>query len=78
MAEPFRLNPAIMADSYKASHYLQYPPAQLMVAYGEFRSPFNHDSTDTRFVWCLYTLTHPSHPQGSMLRAQSLPVRLLT
>jgi len=28
-----------------------YPPAQLMVAYGEFRSPFNGDTTDTRFVW---------------------------
>lgn len=51
MTDPFRLNPAIMADSYKASHYLQYPPAQLMVAYAEFRSPFNHDTTDTRLVW---------------------------
>ena len=51
MANPLHLNPAVMADSYKASHYLQYPPAQLMVAYAEFRSPFDHDLTDTRFVW---------------------------
>ena len=51
MADSFRLNPAIMADSYKATHYLQYPAAQLMVAYAEFRPPFNRDASDTRLVW---------------------------
>jgi nicotinamide phosphoribosyltransferase len=41
---------SIMADSYKPSHYLMYPDCQEMVAYGEFRAPFNGDKTDTRFV----------------------------
>ena len=46
-----RLNPAVLTDSYKASHFLQYPTAQLMVAYAEFRAPFDHDATDQRFVF---------------------------
>ena len=71
MADPLRLNPAIMADSYKASHYLQYPPAQLMVAYGEFRSPFNHDTTDTRFVW--YGIRYDS---SALLSSSFCPVCL--
>jgi hypothetical protein len=28
-----------------------YPEAELMVAYGEFRQPFNKDATDSRFVF---------------------------
>ena len=46
-----RLNPCVQADSYKASHFLQYPPAQLMVAYAEFRTPFNRDAEDHRLVF---------------------------
>ena len=41
----------ILSDSYKASHYLQYPPSKKMVAYGEFRSGFDRDTEDTRIVW---------------------------
>lgn len=41
---------SVMADSYKPSHYLMYPDCEEMVAYGEFRAPFNGDKTDTRFV----------------------------
>lgn len=41
---------SVLTDSYKATHYLQYPGATKMVAYGEFRSGFNKDKTDTRFV----------------------------
>lgn len=42
---------AVMADSYKAGHYLQYPAATKMVAYGEFRSGFDKDTNDTRQVF---------------------------
>lgn len=42
---------SILTDSYKASHYLMYPAAKLMVAYGEFRSPFAKDPEDSRFVF---------------------------
>lgn len=41
---------SVMADSYKPSHYLMYPDCDEMVAYGEFRAPFNGDKKDTRFV----------------------------
>eukprot|EP01125_Pyxidicula_operculata_P021403 TRINITY_DN822_c0_g1_i1.p1 TRINITY_DN822_c0_g1~~TRINITY_DN822_c0_g1_i1.p1 ORF type:complete len:491 (+),score=96.17 TRINITY_DN822_c0_g1_i1:1528-3000(+) len=47
---------AILADSYKASHYLQYPDSSKMVAYGEFRAPYDGDKTDTRFVF--YGIRH--------------------
>eukprot|EP00775_Hariotina_reticulata_P005943 gene5943-6182_t len=40
----------VMTDSYKASHFLQYPDAQKMVAYGEYRCGFNGDSEDTRLI----------------------------
>ena len=46
-----RLNPCVLTDSYKASHFLQYPSAQLMVAYCEFRAPFQGDVEDQRFVF---------------------------
>lgn len=42
---------SVLTDSYKASHFLMYPAAQLMVAYGEFRGPFNKDPLDSRFVF---------------------------
>lgn len=42
---------SVLTDSYKASHFLMYPEARLMVAYGEFRAPFQKDATDTRFVF---------------------------
>jgi nicotinic acid phosphoribosyltransferase len=42
---------SVLTDSYKASHYLMYPEAKLMVAYGEFRGAFNKDPDDTRFVF---------------------------
>lgn len=31
---------AVRTDSYKAGHYMQYPNAEKMVAYGEFRKPY--------------------------------------
>jgi nicotinic acid phosphoribosyltransferase len=36
----FNLPISILTDSYKAGHFEQYPDAQEMVAYGEFRKPF--------------------------------------
>ena len=30
---------SVMTDSYKAGHFLMYPPALSMSAYGEFREP---------------------------------------
>ncbi|GMH45188.1 hypothetical protein BSKO_13145 [Bryopsis sp. KO-2023] len=41
----------VMADSYKATHFAQYPPASKLVAYGEFRCGYNKDTEDTRLVW---------------------------
>eukprot|EP01091_Cochliopodium_minus_P009972 TRINITY_DN2579_c1_g1_i1.p1 TRINITY_DN2579_c1_g1~~TRINITY_DN2579_c1_g1_i1.p1 ORF type:complete len:510 (-),score=137.55 TRINITY_DN2579_c1_g1_i1:86-1615(-) len=41
---------AVCTDSYKITHFYQYPEAKKMVAYGEFRSPFNKDKNDNRFV----------------------------
>lgn len=41
----------MLTDSYKASHFLMYPEADLMVAYGEFRGNFQKDPNDSRFVF---------------------------
>lgn len=41
----------VLSDSYKASHFLMYPDATRMVAYGEFRCPFQKDTSDTRLVF---------------------------
>ncbi|GBF95014.1 nicotinate phosphoribosyltransferase [Raphidocelis subcapitata] len=41
----------VLTDSYKASHFLQYPDPTKMVAYGEFRCGFDRDEEDTRLVW---------------------------
>lgn len=41
----------ILTDSYKAGHFEQYPDSTLMVAYGEFRAPYEKDESDTRFVF---------------------------
>lgn len=41
---------SVLTDSYKATHYLQYPKAQKMVCYGEFRAGYNKDKVDTRIV----------------------------
>ena len=46
----------ILTDSYKASHYLQYPEATRMVAYGEFRRGYDGDTADQRIVW--YGIRH--------------------
>lgn len=43
-------NPAIMSDSYKASHYLMYPDANQMSAFGSFRRSFP-DCNDNRFIF---------------------------
>lgn len=43
--------PSVLTDSYKASHFLQYPAAARMVAYGEFRQGFDKDKTDQRVAW---------------------------
>jgi nicotinic acid phosphoribosyltransferase len=42
---------SILTDSYKATHPFQYPAAKKMVAYGEFRSPFEKDKNDERLVF---------------------------
>lgn len=47
---------AVLTDSYKSNHYLQYPAVTAMVAYGEFRGPYEKDSTDTRMVF--YGMRH--------------------
>lgn len=36
----FMIPMAVCSDSYKAAHYMQYPSANKMVAYGEFRKPY--------------------------------------
>jgi nicotinamide phosphoribosyltransferase len=41
----------VLTDSYKASHFLQYPPAERMAAYGEFRRGYAGDTADTRLVF---------------------------
>jgi nicotinamide phosphoribosyltransferase len=46
----FKINPAIMSDSYKATHFLMYPDATQMSAYGGFRKPYP-DMNDNRFVF---------------------------
>lgn len=42
---------SVLTDSYKASHWLQYPPTRKMVAYGEFRCGYDKDKADTRMAW---------------------------
>jgi len=43
--------PPVLTDSYKAGHIFQYPEAQKMACYGEFRQPYDKDPTDNRFVF---------------------------
>lgn len=47
---------SVMADSYKAGHFLMYPECKSMSAYGEFREPMAGMLTggqqDNRFVVC--------------------------
>lgn len=51
---------SVMADSYKAGHFLMYPECKNMTAYGEFREPFPGMLTggqqDNRFVF--YGMRH--------------------
>jgi nicotinamide phosphoribosyltransferase len=51
---------SVMSDSYKAGHFLMYPEAQQMSAYGEFREPMKGMKTrgeqDNRFVF--YGMRH--------------------
>ena len=44
------LNPAVLSDSYKASHYLMYPDAEEMIVYGGYRKPYE-GMDDNRFVF---------------------------
>lgn len=46
----FKINPAIMSDSYKVSHFLMYPDAKQMSAYGGFRKAYP-EMEDNRFVF---------------------------
>jgi len=46
---------AVLTDSYKAGHFIQYPDARRMVAYGEFRKPFEGSKED-RFIF--YGMRH--------------------
>lgn len=41
---------AVFSDTYKATHPLQYPDCNKMVAYGEFRCGYGRDAFDTRIV----------------------------
>lgn len=47
----------IMTDSYKASHYLQYPACRKMVAvctrYGLHCIPFGVQKKETSYVYCV-------------------------
>jgi hypothetical protein len=47
----FQIPVGVLTDSYKAGHFLQYPEAKKMVAYGEFRSPFENNKEDSRLVF---------------------------
>jgi nicotinic acid phosphoribosyltransferase len=42
---------SVLTDSYKAGHFAQYPEANLMVAYGEFRKYYEGLPDDHRLVW---------------------------
>jgi hypothetical protein len=48
---PFNLPVGILTDSYKSTHFMQYPDSKRMSAYGEFRAPFNGNKEDSRFVF---------------------------
>ncbi|KAI9142446.1 nicotinate phosphoribosyltransferase family-domain-containing protein [Paraphysoderma sedebokerense] len=41
----------LLTDSYKVSHPQQYPDAEKMVAYGEFRTSYDKDPNETRIVF---------------------------
>ncbi|KAJ1513789.1 hypothetical protein HMI54_014679 [Coelomomyces lativittatus] len=43
--------PFLLTDSYKLCHFELYPEAKEMCAYGEFRSGFENDVTDTRMIF---------------------------
>lgn len=45
----FKINPTIMSDSYKVSHFLMYPNARQMSAYGGFRKAYP-EMDDNRFI----------------------------
>lgn len=46
----FTIPIAVLTDSYKATHFMQYPACKRMVAYGEFRAPYNNNKEDSRLV----------------------------
>ena len=50
MNRAFHIPIAVITDSYKAGHHLMYPEADAMIAYGEFRTPYNKDPKDSRFI----------------------------
>lgn len=60
---------AILADSYKAGHFIQYPDSEKMVAYSEFRSGFAGDKEDTRqvFLGLRYIVEKYLHHKWTML-----------
>lgn len=48
---PILIPIAVLTDSYKATHFLQYPECKKMVAYGEFRAPFENNKEDSRLIF---------------------------
>lgn len=71
--QPFRVPMSVLTDSYKAGHFEQYPAANRMVAYGEFRAPFKRDKGDTRFVFYgirYFVETYLHHQWTAEARAQ--------
>jgi len=47
----FEVPLGVLTDSYKASHFLMYPDANRMSAYGEFRAPMELNKEDHRFIF---------------------------
>ena len=41
----------VLTDSYKATHFEMYPDSKAMVAYGEFRGPYQGQTDDHRFIF---------------------------
>jgi Nicotinamide phosphoribosyltransferase, N-terminal domain len=50
MAHFEEIPPTVLSDSYKASHFRQYPECRFMSAYGEFRCGYDKDVDDQRMV----------------------------
>lgn len=62
---------SVLTDSYKATHFQQYPGSIKMVAYGGFRCGYGKDTTDLRMVhygirYLVETYLHRRWTQGDV------------